>query len=369
MRIFLVGGGTGGPTAPLLAVAEAVAELKKGVRFFFIGSKTGPENLFLKSEKIKMAHLTIPAGKWRRYFSLLNILDMFKTVFGFVKSLYLIRKHKPNVIFGAGSYVQVPLSWAGFVMRVPVVIHQQDFKLLLSTKLTAPLAKKITVAFAVSGKNLPQFSGLFRNFKSSKVVVTGNPVRRDILKGSKTAARKKFSLNDQYPTILVIGGGTGAAALNQKIFAALPELVKYVQVIHLTRGKADQLTAFKHPHYHPYDFLGVTDLADAYAAADVVISRAGMSTISELAALGKPAVLVPLPDSPQELNARLLAWYNCVAAVPQSAFEDRLIVQLVRKILWDSDIQQAFRHNIRLIMPHSADKKIAKLILEVAQHG
>src|SRR3989344_6395253 len=180
MTIFLGGGGTGGGTSPLLAVAEAIHKQHPKTRFFLVGTG-GVERKMLETLDFPVTYLSLPAGKWRRYFSLWNFFDIFKTAFGFLKSTWLIRKHKPDIIFGAGSFVQVPLAWAGYFHTIPVIVHQQDFRLLLSTKLVAPIVRAITVSFDVSGKQLPEFSGLFRKINKSKVLVTGNPVRKQIL--------------------------------------------------------------------------------------------------------------------------------------------------------------------------------------------
>src|SRR3989338_5204467 len=332
IRIFLAGGGTGGATAPVLAVAEELANLNRNIKFYMIGND-GVDKKMIDKFALPIRYLSIPAGKWRRYFSLRNVWDVFKTAAGFLKSLYLIRKLKPDVIFGAGSFVQVPLAWAGFVARIPVVIHQQDFDLLLSTRLVAPIARRITTSFSYSERQIPDFSGMFRKIKKSKVSFTGNPVRPDVLGGTKDEARKIFGLNADYPTILVMGGSSGSRKINETVQSALPELVKYVQVIHAkgrNGGKGSKGDKFAHTHYHPYEFLQ-DDLKHAYAAADLVICRGGMSTITELSALGKPAFVIPLPGSPQETNGDLLAFTKSAIVVMESLLTGDLLVEIVRK--------------------------------------
>ncbi len=363
MKIFLVGGGTGGPVAPLLAVAEALKELAPKPQFFLVGTKTGIEKKIVESSSLSLTYLTIPAGKWRRYFSLLNFTDIFKTLFGFLKSLRLIHKFKPDVIFGAGSFVQVPMAYAGFILKVPVIIHQQDFRLLLSTSLTAPVAAAVTTTFSYTGKNLPEGSGLFAKLPKSKVFTTGNPVREDILSGSGQAAIKLFKLNKDYPTVLVLGGATGAAKLNQVVLASLSELLKYVQIIHVTGARFKPPKVISHPHYHPFDFLG-PELKHAYAIADLVISRGGMSTITELIHLGKAAILVPLPQSPQEDNVRLLSLRRSAVAVFEEFLTPELLVDLVRKILWSKELQETLQQNIKRLMPANSATQIAKLLIK-----
>lgn len=365
MKIFLVGGGTGGATAPVLAVAEALKKLKPASKFYLIGSN-GIERQMLKDLKAPVEYLSIPAGKWRRYFSLRNFFDIFKTAFGFLKTLFLIGKYRPDVVFGAGSYVQVPVAWAAFVRGVPVVAHQQDWDLLLSTRLVAPIASAVTVSFTYSGRELPQSSGLLKKVPKSKITVTGNPFRAEILGGSKANAIKTFNLNENFPTVLIMGGSTGSAKINEVTMAALPQLVNYVQIIHITGGRASDF--FSHPNYHQYEFLQ-GGLADAYAAADLVVCRAGMSTITELSALGKAALVIPLPNSPQEDNARLLAATQSAVGVFEESFNPDLLVKLVRKILWSKELQETLKKHIRIIFPKDADDKIAKLLIKIHERS
>ena len=363
MKIFLAGGGTGGATAPVLAVAEAMALIAPDAQFFVVGSR-GIEKKMIATSSLALTYLSIPAGKWRRYFSLRNFFDIFKLAAGFLKSLYLIHTYHPDMIFGAGSFVQVPLAWAGFFCGVPVVIHQPDFDLLLSTRLVAPVARAITVSFSWSGKNFYGFSGLLKKIKKSKIHVTGNPVRREIFGGSKARAREIFHLNSDYPVMLVMGGSQGSVKINETIVTAAPEIVKYVQVIHITGQSAKKGQGFEHPHYHLYDYLD-EELKDAYAAADFVICRAGISTITELSALKLPAIVVPLPRSPQVTNAELLALTSSAVAVNEQIFNPELVVSLIRKMIWQDDAVKMLKANIGQLMPPNAHKIIAQLILNI----
>lgn len=364
MKIFLVGGGTGGPIIPLLAVTRALRQIVPKCELFFVGNNFALEKKFLDQAAFEFKYLTISAGKRRRYFSFENFIDLFRTLFGFLKSLYLVRKYQPDIVFGAGSFVQVPLAWAAFFSRVPVVVHQPDVDLLFSTRLVAPIARAVTVSFMTSSKDLPEFSGLFKKIKKSKVFVTGNPIRQEVLGGTKPRARKLFALNHDYPTVLVMGGGTGALTLNQVVLEALPELLRYVQVIHITGGRTVEDEPSTHPHYHAFDFLG-GELKHAYAVADLVICRGGMGTITELSALGKPAIIIPLPQSPQEDNVRFLAYFRCAVGLFQEFLTPELLVGLVRKILWNKEIQETLRSNIQKLMPKDADQQIAKLLLKI----
>ncbi|KKW21993.1 MAG: UDP-N-acetylglucosamine-N-acetylmuramyl-(pentapeptide) pyrophosphoryl-UDP N-acetylglucosamine transferase [Parcubacteria group bacterium GW2011_GWA2_51_12] len=367
MKMLIVGGGTGGPTAPLFAVAEKVKKRFHNAEFVFLGTRKGVDKKFTEQAGFSVVYHTIPAGKWRRPFTIENIFDLFKIFFGFLKALYYLGRYRPDVVFGAGSYAQVPVAYAAYLRRIPVVIHQPDLRLLLSTRVVAPIAKAITVSFTNTGQGIGSGSGLLAKYPKSKVHVTGNPVRESVLGGSVEKARSIFNLNDQYPTILVMGGGTGARRINELVWGALPELSKYAQIIHLTGGK-DKSRLPTRDHYHPFDFL-TGDLKHAYAVADIVISRAGMATISELGLVGKAVVLIPLPDSPQEDNAKLLASFGLAVAVNERSLTPINFTELVRKLLWDTTLQKNLRENIKRLMPADSAEKIAKVIHDVYERS
>lgn len=360
MTIFLIGGGTGGPSSPLLAVAEYLQTLGEH-KFYFVGTKKGVDQAMLATSSVKVRYLSIPAGKWRRYFAWQNFFDLFKIFFGFLKSLYFLGKFKPDLVFGAGSFVQVPVAWAAYFFRIPIVIHQQDLEPLLSTKLVAPFAKSITVSFSYSGKNIPESLGLFSQTHKSKIQITGNPVRAYLRQGSRKLAKKIFSLTDRQPTILIMGGGTGSEFINKVVIASLPQLLEYVQVIHATGGRWSK--QFDHPNYHPYIFLG-KELPHAYKVADLVICRGGMSTLSELSVLKKAGIVIPLPDSPQVSNAQLFAYLNSIVMVSESELTPDWLSRVVRKILWDGHIQKTLQQNIARVLPSGATPALAKIILQ-----
>lgn len=352
---------------PLAAVAEAVLRLQPEAEFFFAGQAGALERKLLDGIDVK--YLSVPAGKWRRYFSLLNFTDLFKTFFGFLRALYLIGKYRPHAVFGAGSYAQVPVIWAAYLRGVPAMAHQQDLELLLSTRLVAPAARSITVSFEATAANLPEGSGLFKKIRKSKIVLTGNPVRRSVLDGSAARGRKIFGLNRDYPALLIMGGGTGSEKINSVFMESAPELLKYFQVIHVTGGRAAAAPeeVKQNSHYHPYEFLAAEELRHAYAACDLVVCRAGMSTIAELSALGKAAMLVPLPQSPQEDNVRYLTVQRAAIGVFQEFFDAELLVKVTRKVIWSRELLETLRRNIKKVLPAGAAEKIAWLLIRLAK--
>jgi len=358
VKIILSGGSTGGSVTPLLSVATELKKREKNIDFLFIGTRKGlPERFLVKTAGLK--YQGIYSGKLRRYFSWQNFLDPFKILIGFFQSFFILLKYRPDVIFAAGGFVSVPLIWAGFFLGIPSIIHQQDIEPSLSNKLTSCFAKKITVSFEKS----------LNDFPKTKTILTGSPVRKEILLGGllgrKEKAIKRFNLEFNLPTILVIGGGTGSEKINQLIFSIIPQLVEFCQVIHLTGGKTkgQQIT---HRRYHQYEFL-TEEMADAYAIADLVISRAGMGVLTELAALAKPAIIIPMPESHQEANALYFAKNKAIILLNQTELTPEIFFPKIKKVLNSQELLFNLSQNISSLAQKKAGEKIAEIISSCAK--
>ncbi|MFZ5365227.1 MAG: undecaprenyldiphospho-muramoylpentapeptide beta-N-acetylglucosaminyltransferase [Patescibacteria group bacterium] len=345
MKILFSGGGTMGSVMPLLAIKDALQN--KNAEFFWIGTKNGPEREVIEKSGIRF--YSIHSGKLRRYFSLATLIAPVLLIAGVCQSLRLILKFKPDIILAAGGYVGVPVVWAGWMLRKKIIVHQQDLIVGLANKLMTPLADKITVSLEEQKKCFPQ----------NKVVVTGNPVRKMIFQGSKDSAIKRFGLLADLPTILVMGGGTGALAINKLIRQLLPELVRFCQIIHLT-GPGKKLY-FQHRRYHSFEFLN-QELADAFAAADLVISRAGFSALTELAALAKPVILIPLPNDDQLSNARYFETKKAAEIFDQEKMTGAELLKKIKTLLSDSQSAAALSGNIGQIMSRNAGRLFVDVI-------
>jgi UDP-N-acetylglucosamine--N-acetylmuramyl-(pentapeptide) pyrophosphoryl-undecaprenol N-acetylglucosamine transferase len=359
MKIILTGGGTMGSVTPLLAVAEELKRRESGAEFLWIGTKNGPEKKVVESYNIKF--LSVPAGKLRRYFSGWNFSMPFLLAAGFFKSLWLIFKFKPKMILSAGGFVAVPVVWAGWILRKPSLIHQEDLRPGLANKLTAPFAKIITVTFPESQKYFP------------RAILTGNPVRQEIFSGSREHAAEIFKLEKNLPTLLVLGGGTGALSLNKTVIEAAPGLLEFCQIIHATGGRFDdktftisELLKAENPRYHAFDFL-VSDFKDAYAAADLVVSRAGMGTLTELAVLGKATVLIPIPGSHQEDNAYYFKKQNAVVLWDEKNITPENFSAAIRNLINNKIELENLSRNIKGVMPTNASQKMADEIFKVVK--
>lgn len=355
-KIILTGGGTMGSVTPLLAVAEEIKKHLPNCQFLWLGTKFGPEKKVV--EKYGIVFKAIPSGKLRRYFSGWNFVDLFLITAGFLKSLFIVLKFKPQIILSVGGFVGVPVIWAGWLLRVPSLIHQQDVRPGLANKLTAPFAKIITVTFEESLKYFP------------KAILVGNPVRQEIFEGQKERAVEIFKLEKDLPILLVLGGGTGALELNKIVIRAAPKIVKFCQVLHVTGGRMGEVLKFEaetikkeNSRYHLFDFL-VEQLKDAYAVADLTVSRAGMGALTELALLGKPTILIPMPDSHQEDNAFYFKRSNAVYLLEQKKLTPDIFIKAVQELIDNKTELENLSRNIRSVIKPKAATAIVEKILE-----
>jgi len=339
-----------GSVMPLLALKDELQ--KENAEFFWVGTRKGPEKEVVKKAGIEFK--SIYSGKLRRYFSWKNFIAPFLSKMGFWQSFFIILKFKPDIILTAGGFVCVPVVWAGWILRKKIIVHQQDLKVGLANKIMAPFADKITVSLEQTKKY----------FAEKKVVITGNPVRKFIFSGSKESAIKRFNLEPDLPVLLIMGGGTGALFINKIVRQILPQLVQICQVIHIT-GLGKQFY-FKHPRYHIFEFLH-EELADAYTAADLVVSRAGFGALTELAALGKSAVLIPLPNQDQLNNAEYFAKKEAAILLNQEKLTGEVLLKQIKELLKNNELRRKLSENIGQIMPKQANEKYIQLIKESLQ--
>lgn len=356
MKIILAGGGTGGPTTPLIAVAEELKKLKPETEFLFVGTAAGPEKELVDAAGIKF--VSIPAGKLRRYFSLRNITDFFSAFRGYFAAKKIIAEFKPDLIFTAGSFVAVPVGFAARKAGIKILVHQQDARIGLSNKLIAPFADYITTTFEQTSKEF--FSGTgFEKQAKVRTEWVGNPVRREFL-DTNISGKDFFQLTADLPVLFITGGGTGAQQINEVVQESLPELLKAHQIIHITgRGKG---FAFEDPNYHQFEFL-TEQYVTAMKLADIVIARAGLSTIAELSALGKVSVIVPMPGSHQEENAMIMKQTNSAVVLNEQEFEPETLARVIVSLKFNQKRCELLSNNIRDLMPHDSALRIAKIIL------
>lgn len=320
-RIILTGGGTAGHVTPNIALLPRLRELHYDIHY--IGSYNGIEKELIAKQQIP--YHGISSGKLRRYFSLKNFTDPFRVLKGFNEANHLIKTLKPDVIFSKGGFVSVPVVIAGKRNHIPVIIHESDMTPGLANRISIPSAYKVCCNFPETLKALPE----------DKAVLTGSPIRQELLTGDPEKARAFCGFTDNKPVILVIGGSLGATAVNQAVRAILPELLKEFQVIHLCgKGKLD--TSLSNLEgYVQFEYIQ-DELRHLFALSDIVISRAGANAICELLALQKPNILIPLSASAsrgdQILNARSFERQGFSKVLEEETLTNELLLKSIREL-------------------------------------
>ena len=374
MRILFTGGGTMGSVIPLLAVAEELKNRDPGNDFYWLGTRRGPEKEVVRNYNIEFK--AICAGKLRRYFSWLNFLDIFKVIIGLVQSIILLLIWRPQIIISAGGFTAVPVVWAGWLLGIPSLIHQQDVRVGLANKLCAWCAKHITVCFGES----------LKYYNQNKTSVVGNPVR-EALKHLNTESTEKikalnhlntklfkhgllnkFDLSEELPVVLIVGGGTGSTAINNLVFDSIKKLTEFCQVVHITGGriKNNELRIKGIENYYQFDFI--IDMTEILKLADLIVSRAGMGTLTEIAYLKKPAIIIPIVDSHQEDNAIYFAEREAIVMLDQKKLEAESFVQLVKDILGNKKKMQTLGKKVNQVIGWGAEEKIADMILKIVNN-
>lgn len=364
-RIVLTGGVSGGHTFPLVAVARALRRkfspdasgTAGNVEFLFIGSRGRFENDAMEQEHIPVKHVL--TGKWRRYFSLQNLIDPFRVPIGFVQALWHLFVFMPDAVFAKGGSASVPVVLAAWVYRIPILIHDSDAVAGRANRFLSRFASRIAIAYP----------GAHTFFPADKTALTGNPVREEILAGVAARGASQYGLSQEKPTILILGGSQGAKALNLAILNTLPTLLeKNIQVIHQTgNGQYEDIVASVEAYglkigesgYIPRPFLSAGELADALAYATLVISRAGAGSIAELAATGKAAILVPLESAAndeQRMNAYDVAEIGGALVLEESNLGEHILLEKIEELLGNQELRQAMGEKLRSFYhPDAAD--------------
>lgn len=317
-RIILTGGGTAGHVTPQIALLPLLRVHGFDIRY--IGSSRGIERELIEKEGVP--YYAVPAGKLRRYADIKNVTDVVRIQLGLLKSLYIVGRLRPQILFSKGGFVSCPVVWAAWLWRVPVIIHESDISPGLANRLSLPFAGKICFSFPETASHLPP----------EKAVLTGIPVRRSLLQGSASQGKALCGFTDDKPVILVTGGSQGAAAVNACLRSALDSLLPTFNVCHLCgRGNL----APGRPGYAQFEYV-TDELPHLFALADIAVSRAGATTLFELAALAKPSLLIPLPLSAsrgdQIANARSFEKQGICRVLPQESMTPETLPENIRSL-------------------------------------
>ena len=351
--IIISGGGTGGPSMAPLALAAAYQKLHPEIRFVFFGNDENlDKSLFAGNlEKLKADYFAFPSGKLRRYFSWQNFSDLIKIIVAFFLVLRKLKQLRPDLIISAGSFASVPVVWAAWILGIKSLVHQQDIRPGLANRLMAPVATKISVCFDSSLHDY-----------GSKAVLIGNPSEATLVSADmKTEIRNKFNLKDKQPLLLVTGGATGAFAVNELIFAALSYLSSDLQVFHLAgQGKYEQAPTKE--NYQVYANISQSDFMVLLACADIVVSRAGLGALTLLSSLAKPSIIIPIPHSHQEINAKYFQTKEAAIIADQESLDGKKLAEIINALESNREHQVQLIKNISEVLPRDASLKGAKIM-------
>lgn len=355
MTILFAGGGTGGHVYPAIAIAEEIKKIDPKSRIVFVGTKEKIEARIVPLQGFEFH--TIWISGFSRRVRLSNILFPLKVFVSLVQSFFVIRTVQPDVVVGTGGYVCGPVLFCASLMGIPTVIHESNSYPGVTTRILASRATKVFVTFDVTKQWLPA---------SSNVEVIGNPTREELSAATRNKGSAFFRLDPDKKTVLVFGGSLGAASIN----AVMPELVndaasKDFQIIWQT-GEADWRYAQSIDQYPHVKIVKYIDRMDhAYAAADLVISRSGATTLAEVTCLGKPAILVPYPFAAanhQELNARTMVESGAALMIIDADLKERM-ASMVRTMLFDEEALAAMSEKSRRLGKPNAGREIAEKII------
>ncbi len=370
MKILFTGGGSGGHFYPIIAVAEAINDLVRERKLL------EPELIYAAPEPFDREMLIqngirfVPtaAGKIRRYFSVLNFFDFFKTGWGIVRSVLRIFFLYPDVVFGKGGYASFPTLLAAKFFKIPVIIHESDAVPGRVNTWAGVFAVKVAISFPEAANHFPK----------EKVAFTGNPIRKAVLVPAREGAFEFLKFNKELPVLYVTGGSQGAQILNETLLAALPQLLEKYQIIHQTgeenlkditgRAKVILGDSVVAERYKPVGYLNDLATRMAAGAASLVISRAG-STIFEIASWGLPSILIPLPtaaEDHQTKNAYAYARAGACAVIEQGNLTPGLLVSEVNRIMTHETMKHAMGNAARAFARVDAASLIASALLDIA---
>ena len=369
LRLVIAGGGTGGHVLPAIAVVEELRRRAIPLTLLWIGSHDGVEGQMAEAAGIPFR--AVQTGKLRRYLAAKTVTDAVRLPIGAAQSWRTLRAFKPDVVLSTGGFVSVP-TVAAAARIAPILTHEQTAVLGLANRINARFADSFAVSHA---QTLPAAAVVHK-----RVVVTGNPVRASLSGGDATRGRSRFGFTADLPLLYVTGGVRGASPLNDRVKALLPALLDACQILHQTgpaaaNDDAATLTTLRstwpehfQARYKVVEVIG-DEMADLYAAADLVLCRAGAGTVAEVASYGPPAIFIPLPGAggdEQTKNARLLADLDAAVLLPQASATPDALRAAITSLLSDPGHLAAMRHSARTVTHAGAAARLADELLRLA---
>ena len=374
MTIAFTGGGTGGHFYPIIAIVEAIHDLVREQhlvepQLYFLAPDPFDEKA-LFDNGIKYIHT--PAGKLRRYASLANIAGVFTTFIGILSALLTLFRLYPDVVVSKGGYGSVPTVLAARILAIPTIIHESDAQPGRANLMAGRFANKIAIAFESAAQYFPKKV-------QSRIARTGIPIRKALLRTEPEGASELLGLDPSVPTILILGGSQGSVRMNETVLSCLPDLVSFANIIHQT-GRANianvegvsRVALSESPHkerYHPFNFLSEVPLQRAAGAADLIISRAGATSIAEIGLWKKPAILIPIPESishDQRANAYAYAGTGAAIVLEEGNLTPHLLASESRRIVGDTELAKKMGASAANFTDPNASRVLAAAALDIA---
>ena len=385
MRVVLTGGGTGGHIYPALSVARCLQAEGRGDEVLYVGAAEGPEARIVPQAGVPFR--TVAARKLSRKPTLGAVVVLAISGWGVLQAMGLLRQWRPDVVLGTGGYASAGIMFAAGLLRIPTVVHEANVVPGRVNRLLAKLCTRVALTYEASA----------RYFPAGKTIVTGLPVRPDLLTADPARARAEYGLDAERPVLLVFGGSGGAQTLNRAVVAALPALERLgLQVVHQTgkghfdsvveasqrsgarvQGSCSSSNPPTHPHthtptpgapfYHPTPYI--EDMPSLLAASSLIVCRGGSSSLAEVTAVGLPAIIVPYPYAVadhQTHNARALSEAGAAVMVPDAELNGERLVREVESLLSDPERMDRMRAASRSQGRPEAAQKVADLLREIA---
>lgn len=371
MKIVLTGGGTGGHFYPAVSVAQYIIKISEERKLvppeiYYFSESPYDEDLLFKNNII---FKKVSAGKIRRYFSVLNFFDLFKTLGGIIKATTLMFSVYPDVVFSNGGFGSFPVIFAAKLFKIPVVIHISDSVPGKVNLWASKFAEKVSIGFEEAAEYLPK----------EKVAYTGNPIRRGLSIPLEQGAHEFLKLDKNIPTILIFGGSQGARIINDVILDILPKLIEKYQVIHQTgtnnfkevieRAYVVLEKSKYKERYKPFKYLGLLAMRMSVGASSLIVSRAGAGSISEIAVWGVPSIIIPITDSAgnhQRENAFSYARVGGAIVIEEMNLTQNLLFSEINRIIEDENKKELMKKGAKEFSRHDAAQVIADGILDIA---
>ncbi len=365
MRIVLTGGGSGGHIFPLVAVAKELERQDPNLELLYIGTKAQMGKIAqeaMNAENIPVKNIL--TGKIRRYFSFEYFLDVFRFPIGIIQAMFHLFVYMPDAVFSKGGYAAVPVVFVAWLYKIPVLSHDSDATPGWANRIGGKFSKYIAVSYPETKEY----------FLEEKVLLTGNPIRKELLKGVPERAFKRWGYHEETPVVFVIGGSQGSQVINNAIVEVLKNLTKIAQVLHVTGPNNYEETIRKagkngfksgHSKYTAVPFLNREEMADMYSIASLVISRAGANSITEIAANKLVSILIPMESHDQPMNAFALARNGAALVLEESNLGPHILESKIEELLHSRTLREQLKKNVVKFYHEDAAKKIVEGIFKM----